>query len=359
MAEEKTSTKKRNTRRKRTSTKQQTKSQGFSLRSEVKGLIVIAFAVISLLGFFGFELGLVGQILTGIFRYGFGLGGIIPCLGVFWIGWRLLYKGTFISLTKRGVVMTLFFLFLLALVPLWRVPEGQELITTQLANQGGVVGGAIATFLRTLLGELGAIILDVFLLLAFGILITRLSLRSGLQKAADKTQVGLDVAKEVAKRSGIEIEFKPVAKEVFEDWNEQRKEAAEQRKAYNREKDTRFADAADQALDTLEKRGITTDRDNFETSAVVDNEPMVDTVTTVESPKAPTSWKELAEIEARNRAAEQLANISEDAGDAKSYDADDFDQFSDASRSTGDDYVYVPDEDYTYTPDEGYSDDSE
>ena len=353
MAEEKTSTKKRNTRRKRTSTKQQTKSQGFSLRSEVKGLIVIAFAVISLLGFFGFELGLVGQILTGIFRYGFGLGGIIPCLGVFWIGWRLLYKGTFISLTKRGVVMTLFFLFLLALVPLWRVPEGQELITTQLANQGGVVGGAIATFLRTLLGELGAIILDVFLLLAFGILITRLSLRSGLQKAADKTQVGLDVAKEVA------AEKVAVAKEVFEDWNEQRKEAAEQRKAYNREKDTRFADAADQALDTLEKRGITTDRDNFESSAVVDNEPMVDTVTTVESPKAPTSWKELAEIEARNRAAEQLANISEDAGDAKSYDADDFDQFSDASRSTGDDYVYTPDEDYTYTPDEEYTDESE
>ena len=353
MAEEKTSTKKRNTRRKRTSTKQQTKSQGFSLRSEVKGLIVIAFAVISLLGFFGFELGLVGQILTSIFRYGFGLGGIIPCLGVFWIGWRLLYKGTFISVTKRGVVMTLFFLFLLALVPLWRVPEGQELITTQLADQGGVVGGAIATFLRTLLGELGAIILDVFLLLAFGILITRLSLRSGLQKAADKTQVGLDVAKEVA------AEKVAVAKEVFEDWNEQRKEAAEQRKAYNREKDTRFADAADQALDTLEKRGITTDRDNFETSAVVDNEPMVDTVTTVEAPKAPTSWKELAEIEARNRGAEQLANISEDAGDAKSYDADDFDQFSDASRSTGDDYVYTPDEDYTYTPDEGYIDESD
>ena len=353
MAEENTSTKKRNTRRKRTSTKQQSKSQGFSLRSEVKGLIVIAFAVISLLGFFGFELGLVGEILTGIFRYGFGLGGIIPCLCVFWVGWRLLYKGTFISITKRGVVMTLFFLFLLALVPLWRVPEGQELITTQLANQGGVVGGAIATFMRTLLGNLGAIILDVFLLLAFGLLITRLSLRSGLQKAADKTQVGLDVAKEVA------AEKVAVAKEVFEDWNEQRKEAAAQRKAYNREKDTRFADAADQALDTLEKRGITTDRDNFETSAVVDNEPMVDTVTTVEAPKAPTSWKELAEIEARNRAAEQLANISEDAGDAKSYDVDDFDQFSDASRSTGDDYVYTPDEDYTYTPDEGYIDESD
>ena len=350
MAEENTSTKRRNTRRKRISTKQQSKSQSFSLRSEVKGLIVIAFAVISFLGFFGFELGLVGQILTGIFRYGFGLGGIIPCLCVFWLGWRLLYKDTFISITKRGVVMTLFFLFLLALVPLWRVPEGQELITTQLANQGGIVGGAIATFLRTLLGNLGAIILDVFLLIAFGLLVTRLSLRSGLQKAADKTQVGLDVAKEVA------AEKVAVVKEVFDDWNEQRKEAAEQRKAYNREKDTRFADAADQALDTLEKQGIATGRDLFDSSTTVDVDTLEDTVTTVESPKPPTSWKELAEIEARNRAAEQLTNISEASGDAKSYEADDFEQFSDTHRSTSDDYVYVPDEDYAYTPDEEYSD---
>ena len=350
MAEENTSTKRRNTRRKRTSTKQQSKSQSFSLRSEVKGLIVIAFAVISFLGFFGFELGLVGQILTGIFRYGFGLGGIIPCLCVFWLGWRLLYKDTFISITKRGVVMTLFFLFLLALVPLWRVPEGQELITTQLANQGGFVGGAIATFLRTLLGNLGAIILDVFLLIAFGLLVTRLSLRSGLQKAADKTQVGLDVAKEVA------AEKVAVAKEVFEDWNEQRKEAAEQRKAYNREKDTRFADVADQALDALEKQGIATGRDLFDSTIAIDVDPIEDTVTTMESQRTPTSWKELAEIEARNRAAEQLANISEASGDAKSYEADNFEQFSDTHRSTSDDYVYVPDEDYSYTPDEEYSD---
>jgi len=353
MAEENTSTKRRNTRRKRTSTKQQSKSQSFSLRSEVKGLIVIAFAVISFLGFFGFELGLVGQILTGIFRYGFGLGGIIPCLCVFWLGWRLLYKDTFISITKRGIVMTLFFLFLLALVPLWRVPEGQELITTQLANQGGFVGGAIATFLRTLLGNLGAIILDVFLLIAFGLLVTRLSLRSGLQKAADKTQVGLDVAKEVA------AEKVAVAKEVFEDWNEQRKEAAEQRKAYNREKDTRFADAADQALDALEKQGIATGRDLFDSTTAVDVDPIEDTVTTMESQKTPTSWKELAEIEARNRAAEQLANISGASGDTKSYEDDDFEQFSDIHRSTSDDYVYVPDEDYSYTPDEEYSDEVE
>ena len=56
---------------------------------------------------------------------------------------------------------------------------------------------------------------------------------------------------------------------------------------------------------------------------------MVNTVTTVETPKAPTSWKELAEIEP---AIERLnsGNISEASGDAESYDADDFDQFSDS-----------------------------
>ena len=84
MAEEKTSTKNEIHDESEQVQNSKLNLKVFSLRSEVKGLIVIAFAVISLLGFFGFELGLVGQILTGIFRYGFGLGGIIPCLGVFW-----------------------------------------------------------------------------------------------------------------------------------------------------------------------------------------------------------------------------------------------------------------------------------
>ncbi|MFQ9506263.1 MAG: hypothetical protein ACLRZ2_06935 [Veillonella sp.] len=46
----------------------------------------------------------------------------------------------------------MFFLFLLALVPCGAfLRAGTH--TTQLADQGGFVGGAIATFLRTLLGN--------------------------------------------------------------------------------------------------------------------------------------------------------------------------------------------------------------
>lgn len=294
MAEEKkTSTRGRKPRKKRATPAP--KKEGFSLRNEVKGIIVIGVAILALLGFFGFDLGIVGEILTGIFRYGFGFGGIIPCIAVLWLGWRLLYQGKFMSITRRGLLITVFYLLAIIMVPLCRVPVGDELATTALADQGGVVGGFLASFIRTMFGEVGSIIVVTVLMLCCGLLITRLSLGNGLRKAADKTQEGLDKAKEVA------VEKVAVAKEVIEDWNEQRKEAA-QRKAYDREKDTRYTDAAQNAVETLENRGVVAANDDYEV------EP-IDTHT-------PSSWKELAELEARNRAAERLVQISEKSGDA-------------------------------------------
>ena len=294
MAEEKkTSTRGRKPRKKRATPAP--KKEGFSLRNEVKGIIVIGVAILALLGFFGFDLGIVGEILTGIFRYGFGFGGIIPCIAVLWLGWRLLYQGKFMSITRRGLLITVFYLLAITMVPLCRVPMGDELATTALADQGGVVGGFLASFIRTMFGEVGSIIVVAVLMLCCGLLITRLSLGNGLRKAADKTQVGLDKAKEVA------VEKVAVAKEVIEDWNEQRKEAA-QRKAYDREKDMRYTDAVQNAVETLDNRGVVAANDDYEV------EP-IDTHT-------PSSWKELAELEARNRAAERLAQISEESGDA-------------------------------------------
>ena len=294
MAEEKkTSTRGRTPRKKRATPTP--KKEGFSLRNEVKGIIVIGIAVLALLGYFGFDLGIVGEVLTGIFRYGFGFGGVIPCIALLWLGWRLLYQSKFMSITRRGILITVFYLLAITMVPLFRVPVGDELATTALADQGGVVGGFLASFIRTMFGEVGAIIVVAVIMLCCGLLITRLSLGNGLRKAADKTQVGLDKAKEVA------VEKVAVAKEVLEDWNEQRKEAA-QRKAYDREKDTRYANAAQNAVEALENRAVVAANDEYEV------EP-IDTHT-------PSSWKDLAELEARNRAAERLAQISEEAGDA-------------------------------------------
>ena len=325
MAEEKkTSTRGRKPRKKRATPAP--KKEGFSLRNEVKGIIVIGVAILALLGFFGFDLGIVGEILTGIFRYGFGFGGIIPCIAVLWLGWRLLYQGKFMSITRRGLLITVFYLLAITMVPLCRVPVGDELATTALADQGGVVGGFLASFIRTMFGEVGSIIVVAVLMLCCGLLITRLSLGNGLRKAADKTQEGLDKAKEVA------VEKVAVAKEVIEDWNEQRKEAA-QRKAYDREKDTRYTDAAQNAIETLENRGVVAANDDYEV------EP-IDTHT-------PSSWKELAELEARNRAAERLVQISEESGDV-------VDNGEIRTDSTGEDSKTMPA--WLYDHDEEYAD---
>ena len=294
MAEEKkTSTRGRKPRKKRATPAP--KKEGFSLRNEVKGIIVIGVAILALLGFFGFDLGIVGEILTGIFRYGFGFGGIIPCIAVLWLGWRLLYQGKFMSITRRGLLITVFYLLAITMVPLCRVPVGDELATTALADQGGVVGGFLASFIRTMFGEVGSIIVVAVLMLCCGLLITRLSLGNGLRKAADKTQVGLDKAKEVA------VEKVAVAKEVIEDWNEQRKEAA-QRKAYDREKDTRYTDAAQNAVEAIENRGVVAANDDYEV------EP-IDTHT-------PSSWKELAEPA-------WLHDHDEEHADIEEFDTDD------------------------------------
>ena len=325
MAEEKkTSTRGRKPRKKRATPAP--KKEGFSLRNEVKGIIVIGVAILALLGFFGFDLGIVGEILTGIFRYGFGFGGIIPCIAVLWLGWRLLYQGKFMSITRRGLLITVFYLLAITMVPLYRVPVGDELATTALADQGGVVGGFLASFIRTMFGEVGSIIVVAVLMLCCGLLITRLSLGNGLRKAADKTQVGLDKAKEVA------VEKVAVAKEVIEDWNEQRKEAA-QRKAYDREKDMRYTDAAQNAVEAIENRGVVAANDDYEV------EP-IDTHT-------PSSWKELAELEARNRAAERLVQISEESGDA-------VDNGEIRTDSTGDDSKTMPA--WLHDHDEEYAD---
>ncbi len=226
------STKPRNSRTKRETVQPKT---GFSIRDEIIGLLIMAFAVVGLLGIFEVSVGIAGEILTGIFVYGFGLGAIIPCLFLLYVGWRILYEGEMVQLTFRGAVLTTFFLFLLALIPLLRVNEGEELLVSQLASQGGVVGGLLAWTFRALLGNTGAILITVVFLVSCVLLITRISLSQGLHKAKDKTAVGVDLAK------GMAEEKIQVARNRISEWKEER----ETRAAYNQENDKRFTDSLD------------------------------------------------------------------------------------------------------------------
>lgn len=233
-APRKTATKRKTTTSSRT-VKTNKSDKAPKIRKEVRGLFTMLFAVVALLGIFNITSGTVVDIIAGIFKYGFGIGGLIPCLYVGYVGWRILYADKGFSITRRGLLLSLVYLFAITFVTLLMAGNGEELMTTKVAAQGGILGGMIASLLRGLLGNVGAILVTIVVELGLILLIYQISLRTGLHKAKAKTDVGLEKARVLTE------ETVQHAKERYADWKE---EQAEKRRIYNQEKDTRFSPSA-------------------------------------------------------------------------------------------------------------------
>ena len=208
------------------------KIQTKGVRSEIKGLVLIGFAILALIGMVGVETGIWGSIISGIFSYGFGLGGWVVALWVLYNGWCWLYKGSLATITRKGLLYTGVLFVVLVQLVLWKVNSGEELSKTTLTENGGVVGGLLGSLFRNLVGDVGGILLSAIIGIACVLGITKLSLREGLHKAKDKASVGLEIAQEKATETASAI-----CEQVYE-WKEEWRE--ERRKAYDREKDTRY-----------------------------------------------------------------------------------------------------------------------
>ena len=251
------------------------KIQTKGIRNEIKGLVLMGLAILALIGMAGVETGIWGSIISGIFSYGFGLGGWVVALWVLYNGWCWLYKGSLAVITRKGLLYTgLLFVVLVQLV-LWKVNSGDELSTTTVAENGGVVGGLLGALFRNLVGDIGGILLSAIIGLACILGITKLSLREGLHKAKDKASVGFEIAQEKATETASAI------REQVHEWQEEWRE--ERRKAYDREKDTRYpkgeesSDEVELELDTaMETQGAL---DNA--TAIEVSEPSVDTTESI------------------------------------------------------------------------------
>ena len=216
----------------KTGATKQAKAQTKGVRSEIKGLVLMGFAILALIGMAGVETGIWGSIISGIFSYGFGLGGWVVALWVLYNGWCWLYRGSLAAITRKGLLYTGVLFVVLVQLVLWKVTSGDELSTTTLAENGGVVGGLLGSLFRSLVGDIGGILLSAIIGLACVLGITKLSLREGLHKAKDKASVGLEIAQEKATETASAI------REQVHEWQEEWRE--ERRKAYDREKDTRY-----------------------------------------------------------------------------------------------------------------------
>ena len=262
------------------------KTQVKGVRSEIKGLVLMGFAILALIGMAGVDTGIWGSIISGIFSYGFGLGGWVVALWVLYNGWCWLYRGSLAAITKKGLLYTGVLFVVLVQLVLWKVTSGDELSTTTLAENGGVVGGLLGSLFRSLVGDIGGILLSAIIGLACVLGITKLSLREGLHKAKDKASVGLEIAQEKATETASAI------REQVHEWQEEWRE--ERRKAYDREKDTRYPKTEDSS-----------DEIEVEADAVIETQEAISRATAVgvsganvESMEPSESMIDTAELEA-------------------------------------------------------------
>ena len=239
------------------------KTQVKAVRSEIKGLVLMGFAILALIGMAGVDTGIWGSIISGIFSYGFGLGGWVVAIWVLYNGWCWLYRGSLATITRKGLLYTGVLFVVLVQLVLWKVTSGDELSTTTLAENGGVVGGLLGSLFRSLVGDIGGILLSAIIGLACVLGITKLSLREGLHKAKDKASVGLEIAQEKATETASAI------REQVHEWQEEWRE--ERRKAYDREKDTRYP-KTEESSDEIE----------VEADAIIETQEAISRATTVE-----------------------------------------------------------------------------
>ena len=210
-------------------------------RTEIKGLLVMAFAIVGLIGMMGVDTGTLGSVISGIFTYGFGLGGWAVAVWFLYNGWCWLYKGKLASVTRKGLLYTVVVLVVMVQMVLWKVPAGDELATTALADNGGVIGGLFGMLFRKLLGDMAGIFVTAVIAILCILGVTRLSLRQGLHKAKDTASIGLEIAQEKASETATAI------REQVHEWQEEWRE--ERRKAYDREKDMRYPKIEDTTSD--------------------------------------------------------------------------------------------------------------
>ena len=229
-------------------------------RTEIKGLLVMAFAIVGLIGMMGVDTGTLGSVISGIFTYGFGLGGWAVAVWLLYNGWCWLYKGKLASVTRKGLLYTVVVLVVMVQMVLWKVPAGDELATTALADNGGVIGGLFGMLFRKLLGDMGGIFVTAVIAILCILGVTRLSLRQGLHKAKDTASIGLEIAQEKASETATAI------REQVHEWKEEWRE--ERRKAYDREKDMRYPKDKDITSDLEPEESVGIEAEDADSKSV-------------------------------------------------------------------------------------------
>lgn len=166
------------------------KSTGTSLLTfEVIGLCFIFIGVFATVGIMGIDTGTIGYGVDEILAYGFGFTRIVVSLSLIIIGLKYIIVRRKFPLTRSWGICMWIYLLVQSLIHLVFIPQEITFLPTSIRIGGGIFGAAIAAGLRSLFGEICAIIMIVIVFIGTLVLWKRWSLARPLQKASHQASI--------------------------------------------------------------------------------------------------------------------------------------------------------------------------
>lgn len=196
-------------------TRRKTKAQKKSaplLKFEIVGLILIFFGIFATIGIIGIDTGSMGYALDGILAYGFGFGRIVVPLALIIAGLKYIMLRKAWPLTAVWAWGAWAYELFLTLIHLVIVPDGAEFMPASLRVGGGIAGAVLASALRGLLGQIGAVLFIVVAAVVTALLWKKWSIAGPVAIVSNKA------TEEVSKMSDKAVESLQDASTAIRSW---------------------------------------------------------------------------------------------------------------------------------------------
>lgn len=182
------------------------------LKFEITGLILIFFGIFATIGILGVDTGSVGYALDGILAYGFGFGRIVVPLSLVIAGLKYIMLRKVWPMTAVWAWGAWAYELFLTLIHLLLVPDGAEFMPASLRVGGGIAGAILASVLRGMLGQVGAILFIVVASVATTLLWKKWSIAEPVAIVSNKA------TEEVSKMSDKAVESLQDASTAIRSW---------------------------------------------------------------------------------------------------------------------------------------------
>ncbi|MBO6245217.1 MAG: DNA translocase FtsK 4TM domain-containing protein, partial [Anaerovibrio sp.] len=167
-------------------------------KSEIIGVLFVAFGLISLCGLAGLNVGYIGHYVASFLKYFFGIGSAVTALLFVVVGGYNIMKHKRVGFNKTSIGVMLLLISLLGLYHHMVIPIGSEILPTSLAEGGGLMGGVLAFILHKPLGNAGTVIVFIAAIIGSILLATPWSLAQGILNTKAVSEKGADVAMDMA-----------------------------------------------------------------------------------------------------------------------------------------------------------------